>query len=272
MAIETPVEVLRRLREESSKRRLARAEAPAQAFSQARSGKEKAGAFGQQIGTAIAQAFRGEPDLEQSPQVIQARKRSKLLNIDPTDVNALKKGIKIASEGEDYEVANRLITIMRQQQALDLQKLNINTKKDIADSKPKKVYKYERYDTDFRKQTMAQLDTDSDISNLEDVHMEVAKPAIVLASEGIYNKNREGGGKMTRPQATALALKHSKAFIIDDFGFNSFNQEGFRESMSKLTGSRSSVRTTINTQQEYDALPSGSTYVDSSDGKTYKKP
>jgi len=281
MAIETPVEVLRRLTEETRQRRVARAEAPAQAFRRARTGRERATAFGGQIGTAIAQAFRDEPDLEQSPEVIQARQRSKLLSIDPTDVDAMKVGIKIATDSQDYEVANYMLKNMRDQQALDLQREAISSREKIAEGrakvKPKKEYQYERYDTDFRKQTMAQLDTDDDISNLEDVHMEVAKPAITLASEGIYNKNREDGGKMTRQKATDIALKQSKSFIIDDFGFNSFNAEGYREHMISITGEPATAppappTSTIDSQVEFAALPSGATYIDASDGKTYKKP
>ena len=38
MAIETPVDVLRRLREDTRKRRVARAAAPAEAFRKARTG------------------------------------------------------------------------------------------------------------------------------------------------------------------------------------------------------------------------------------------
>jgi len=278
MAIETPVEVLRRLREESSKRRLARAQAPAQAFTKARTGQERAGAFGQQIGTALAQAFTPEQDLEQSPEVIQARQRSKLLSIDPTDVDAMKIGIKIATDSQDYEVANYMLKNMRDQQALDLHREAITYREMIAEDrakvKPKKPYKYESYSTDFRKQTMTQLDADDAVSGLEDVHMVAAKSAITLASEGIYNKNREGGGKMTRPEATDLALKQSKSFIIDDWGANSFNAEGYREHMINITEEPATAppASTIDSQAEFDALPSGATYIDAADGKTYKKP
>lgn len=274
MAIETPVDVLRRLREESRQRRVASAKAPAQAFRKARTGRERATAFGGQIGAALAKAFGGEEDFEQDPKVIQARKRAKLLSIDQTDVPSLRKGIQIATEDQDYEVANYLLKSMRDQQRLDLQREALESREKIASDKPKKGYKYERYDTDFRKQTMAQLDTDSEITNLEDSHMEVAKPAIVLASEGIYNKNREGGGKMTRPQATAIALEQAKkGFIIDDWGQNSFDQEGYRQHMIAIMGEPvTATLKSINTQEEFDALPSGANYIDAADGKTYTKP
>lgn len=120
MAIETPVDVLRRLREQARQEQVAKAAVPAQAFRSARTGKQKASAFGGQIGAALAKAFSDTPDLEQDPAVLQAKQRQQWLNVSPDDVAGIKANIKAAADAGDYEVARYLTDMFYKSEQLRL--------------------------------------------------------------------------------------------------------------------------------------------------------
>lgn len=132
MAIETPTEVLLRLREQAKRERLSRAQQPYQQFLAARNPADRATAFGAQIGTALAQAFTPEEDLEASPEVVQAQKRQQWLSVDPGNAEQIKANIKSAADAGDYDVANYLTDLYYKARTLDL-----NAQRTQADLQPK---------------------------------------------------------------------------------------------------------------------------------------
>ena len=238
MAIETPVEVLRRLREESAKRRLSRAEAPAQAFRQARTGRGRASAFGQQIGTALAQAVQGEPDYEESPQLIQARQRKQLLNVAPDDIAGLKANISLANESEDYEVARFLTDQYVQAERIKLAKdtLAAREAKDAAGDKPK-AWKWKHWQTDTRKILRGQASELSWVKDLnDDDEEEKVTGSIVARAESLWNTWREKGLNISPERAFSIASttagKHFKGGTFDD----TFDFKGFQTDFSQTMG------------------------------------
>jgi len=237
MAIETPVEVLRRLREESSKRRLARAQAPAQAFTKARTGQEKAGAFGQQIGTALAQAFTPEQDLEQSPEVIQARQRKQFLDVAPDDIAGLKRNISLANKAEDYEVARFLTNQYVQAEKIKLGKDTLAAREAKDADKDTKKWKWKHWQTDTRKILRGQASELDWVKDLNDEdEEEKVTGSIVARAESLWNTWREKGLDISPERAFSIASttagKHFQKGTFDD----TFDFEGFQTDFSRTMG------------------------------------
>jgi len=235
MAIETPVDVLRRLREETRQRRVARAEVPAQAFRKARTGKEKATAFGGQIGAALAQAFATEQDLEQDPKVIQARQRKQWLDVAPDDVEGLKRNISLANKAEDYEVARFLTDQYVQAERIRLAKDTLEAREEKID-KPKK-WKWKHWQTDTRnilRGQASELDWVKDIN--DDDEEEKVTGSIVARAESLWNTWREKGLDISPERAYSIAsTTASKHFQKSMFG-DTFDFEGFQTDFSQTMG------------------------------------
>jgi hypothetical protein len=85
------------------------------------------------------------------------------------------------------------------------------------------------------------------------------------------------GKEATRPKYTTI---QDKVQLGTDITGNPIFGEQTVGTLEETTGAvnrfdttpKAGAATTIDSQEEYDALPSGATYIDKQDGKTYRKP
>lgn len=228
MAIESPVQVLQRLREQARQERLVRAQEPHKRFLTARRPKQKAKAFGAQIGTALAQALLPEDDLSKDPAVQQAEARAEWLNVAPDDIAGLKANIKASAEAGDYEVSSYLTDRYIQAERLRLARLNA----EKTDEKPKS-WKWKHWQTDTRNTLSAQAREENwvkDINN-EEEEQKVAD-AIVSRAESLWNTWRERGIDVEPERAYSLAVRTAQKHFEPGFFNDTFNFEGFRDDFS----------------------------------------
>lgn len=230
MAIETPVDVIRRLREQSRQESLSRAQRGKAGFLQARQGAAKTEALGAQLGGALSEALAGEEDLEERPEVQQARQRSEWLNVAPDDIQGLKDNIQAAHEAQDYEVGNYLTDRYIEAEKLRLAKLNLAAKQ--AGDKPKE-WKWKHWQTDTRNTLAEQAREEAWIRDINDEEEEQrVADSIVSRAESLWNSWRERGIMIEPERAYSLAAKsaskHFKPGLLDD----TFDFEGFRDDFS----------------------------------------
>jgi len=234
MAIETPVQVLQRLREQQRQERLAQSKAGTEAIQRARTPSEKGFNIGQAIGGAFAQGFQQERagPLEESEVYKQAQARRALLAVDPLDTKGLRNNIKIAADQGDYEVSNYLTDRLLEAEKLRLMQEQVDVSRLGAEAKGGgKDAKWEDWDKDLRNRFTSQiknLDWVKDINN-EDEEAAVGD-AVVARAESIWNALQKKGMDVSQDRvmdiATKMAQKHFHKGLTDDtFDFGGFSAD-----------------------------------------------
>jgi len=236
MAIETPIDVLKRLRETRRQEQMAQRQAPRKDFTQARTGKQQATAFGGQIGIALAQAFSDEPDHEQSPEVIQARRRAIWMGVAPDDVKGLKAATKAAYEAQDYDAGKVMSDRYIQAEKLRLARDTLSAKQN-KDGAPKR-HEVKHWPKGVREDFAAISSQIPWVQTIDDDDaQEKVANAINAKAEDIWNAMRTSGADMSKQTAYSLARASANRYY--DKGFwgmgDSFNFEGFADDQTIRT-------------------------------------
>lgn len=246
MAIETPVEVLRRLREENRQQQLQEQSAAVKRTQSARPGRDRAFAFGQNLGGALAQGavdeVTGKNAPEESEVYKQAKRRSEWLGVAPDDVAGIKQNIKAANDAEDYEAAKYLTDMYYRAKAFQLQEKKIN-----ADAnKGGKSWKYKTFTATDTKLLAPQVQNAMASGNLEKSQIEPATNAVVSAAENLWNLRREqGDDTFTKQEAMEIATKFASNYIVDDWGMNSFDSAKFSSEFANVVGQARGISTGV---------------------------
>lgn len=231
MAIESPVDVLRRLRETAKQQRLARTQKAESEILDARTGSEKSQRVGSMFGEALFNKFNA-PDHEQDPAVLQAKARQKLLDVDVGDANALKQRAAIAAKIGDYEVSSYLTNLYYKARGADTADV-----KAAASGKKPKEWRYKNFTGEDRKLYSSQVGNAFSDANLEDTQAEPASDAVIAAAENLWNLRRERGDKeFTKAEAVQMASKFAKNYVVDDWGYNSFDSARFTSDFAETVG------------------------------------
>lgn len=253
MAIETPVQVLQRLREQARQERLAQQSAATQRISRARPGRDRGFSVGQAFGEALAGGAleRMGTQPEESEVYKQAQQRAEWMNVDPLDSNALKANIKASADAGDYEVSQYLTQRLMEAERLRLMQEQVDATRAKTDKGSDK--KWKNWDKDFRNRAGATISEQSWLKDINDEEEEAkVTDAILARAESQWNQLREQGVDIPRERIVKIvsrdASRHFQPGILNDtFDFNGFQAD--LGSLSQfLPGGGDTGATTTNTQ------------------------
>lgn len=235
LGFQTPEQIRERISKKYQTEERARYERAAQSFAKAGSHAGRMAALGQQLGMTLRGAFGmdEEPDFSAHPEVQIAQQRQDLMtSIDLNDWRQVAEASQASLQGEDVAMgtwlADRAQKLKHQEELMNLEQEKLAAKGATKD------WKYKHWSEGNRKAFSASLDTTDLITQLSDDQIEPAKGAIIGVAESIWNFQREqGNANYTMTEALNAASNFASNYVIDDWGYNSFDTKTFQHDASQ---------------------------------------